>query len=478
MALAFLPLYIDYLGLEAYGLIGVFALLQAWLTLLDIGMKPTLVREMARFTAGEHDAQSVRDLLRSIEFIAISVALLVGFGIWGASGWLAADWLGAKTLPLATVAQAIALMGGVAALRLLENIYISGISGLQRQVLQNVLSSVMATLRGLGAVAALAWVAPRIEVFFLWQGIVSLLTVLVFATAVYRTLPAARRRARISRSALLGVWRFAAGMTVITVLSLLLTQVDKILLSRLLSLKAFGAYALAAAVTGGLYLLSGPVTAAYYPRFTELVARGDDAGLARLYHQSAQLVSVLMGSAAVILSVFASPILLVWTNEPSLAVEVAPLLTLLAAGTLANGLMWIPYHLQLAHAWTSLTIKTNIVAVCLLIPAILYLVPRHGAMGAAGAWLALNSGYLTVGIGLMHRRLLPREKWRWYLQDVALPLAAAGSVAGLLRLLLPQSAHRLGELALLALAAGLSLLAAALAASTVRPQLLRLVRRR
>ena len=67
MMLFFIPLYIKYLGIEAYGLIGIFALLQAWLALLDMGMTPTLSREMARFTGGAHDAQSIRDLLHVSE---------------------------------------------------------------------------------------------------------------------------------------------------------------------------------------------------------------------------------------------------------------------------------------------------------------------------------------------------------------------------------------------------------------------------
>ena len=49
MGLAFVPIYVSYLGMEAYGLVGLFALLQGWLALLDMGMTPTLGREMARF---------------------------------------------------------------------------------------------------------------------------------------------------------------------------------------------------------------------------------------------------------------------------------------------------------------------------------------------------------------------------------------------------------------------------------------------
>ena len=55
MGLAFIPLYIKYLGIETYGLIGIFAILQAWLGLLDMGMRPALGREMARFTGGAPD---------------------------------------------------------------------------------------------------------------------------------------------------------------------------------------------------------------------------------------------------------------------------------------------------------------------------------------------------------------------------------------------------------------------------------------
>ena len=50
MGLAFIALYIKFLGIEAYGLIGIFAVLSAWLALLDMGMTPTVSREMARYT--------------------------------------------------------------------------------------------------------------------------------------------------------------------------------------------------------------------------------------------------------------------------------------------------------------------------------------------------------------------------------------------------------------------------------------------
>lgn len=120
MGLAFIPLYIKYLGIESYGLIGLFAVLQAWLVLLDMGMTPALGREMARFTGGTHSAQSIRDLLRSIEVVALGMAIAIGIGIWLASDWLATNWLRAEKLSTQTVAHAFTVMGVVTALRFAE----------------------------------------------------------------------------------------------------------------------------------------------------------------------------------------------------------------------------------------------------------------------------------------------------------------------------------------------------------------------
>jgi len=425
MSLAFVPLYIKYLGIEAYGLIGIFVMLQAWLSLLDMGMRPTLVREMARFTGGGHDVQSIWDLLRSIELIAFGMAALIGLSVWGASGWLATDWVQAEQMSVEAMAQAFTLMGLVVALRFIENIYTNSIAGLQRQVLQNVVTSIMATFRGLGAVGVLVWVSPTIEAFFIWQGIISFVTAVIFMILVYRLLPRSTRRARFSLTALLEVWRFAAGMLGITLLALLLTQVDKILLSRLLSLENFGYYALASMVAGGLYLMVTPIGAAFYPRFTELLTRDDDHALRKTYHLGAQLVTVLMGSAAVILIVYADRILLLWTGDPALTKQVAPVMAVLVLGTFLNGLMWVPYQMQLAYGWTSLSVRINFIAVLFLIPAILWLVPIYGAMGAAWAWVGLNFFYVFIGVHFMYRKILVDEKWRWYIHDILLPLLAA-----------------------------------------------------
>lgn len=425
MSIAFVPLYIKYMGIEAYGLIGIFALLQAWLTLMDLGITPTLNREMARFVGGAHSTESIRELLHSLEAIVFSMALIMAASIWFLSDWLGGHWLKAEKLPITEVTKAISVMGLVVSLRFIESMYRGALLGLQRQVWVNVTSSGLATIRSFGAVAILAWWSPSLEAFFYWQLVVSIIATGMVAIAVHMFVPRSRGRTRFSWVAVESVLRFASGMLATTLLSLLLMQVDKILLSRLLTLEAFGYYMLAATVANALYMLVTPVNQAFFPRFTELVTKGDVAGLAIVYHRGAQTISLAVIPSTLLLVFFGYDLLRLWTGNETLAHQAAPLLALLSLGTMLNALMNIPYQLTLAYGWVSFAVWMNVIAVLLLLPAIYWATLYFGAVGAAWIWVILNLSYLLFAIHFIHQKLLTREKRRWILNGVIFPMLAA-----------------------------------------------------
>jgi predicted membrane metal-binding protein len=93
---------------------------------------------------------------------------------------------------------------------------------------------------------------------------------------------------------------------------------------------------------------------------------------------------------------------------------------------------------------------------------------RYGAAGGASVWMLLNGGYLTFTIYFMHRRLLKNEKWRWYLQDVCLPLAASVLIAGAGRLFLTGTLPPLAMFLYIALVSVATLAVTAMATGTTR----------
>jgi O-antigen/teichoic acid export membrane protein len=112
-------------------------------------------------------------------------------------------------------------------------------------------------------------------------------------------------------------------------------------------------------------------------------------------------------------------------------------LSLLMLGTALNSIMSLPLALQLAHGWTRLSVISNVIAVLLFVPLLVWLVILWGAEGAAVAWIALNVGYVLIQVPLMHRRLLRSEMWRWYSEDIGLPILVCGLVAALMAWLMP-----------------------------------------
>lgn len=438
MSIAFIPLYIKHLGIESYGLIGLFGMLLTWLGLLDLGMTPTLSREMARFIGGAHTTDSIRTLLRTIEILSIFLAIFIFISIWVFSEWMANHWLKAEKIHPTIVAEAFSIMGLVTALRFIENIYRSAILGLQKHIIFNVVNIFLSTLRGLGAVAVLVWISNSIRVYFIWQGIISILTLFAFLIITYYNLPNTQSKIKFSFCSLKGIGNFAGGILGISLLSLLLTQVDKVLLSKLLSLSDYGYYTLAAVSAGSLFLIINPISQSWSPKLAELQAIDDTKKLNEKYHQGAQLITVIMGSATMIFVFFADKILLVWTGDATLASKSSNIFRLLSIGNLFNGLNTMPYLIQMAYGWTSLVTRINIFAVLIIIPLLILITPIFGADGAAAVWLILNAGYILIGVHFMFRKILITEKWNWFLNDIAYPIFTAALSATICFLLMPS----------------------------------------
>jgi O-antigen/teichoic acid export membrane protein len=433
MIVAFVPLYIKFMGIEAYGLVGFFATLAAVFTILDMGLSATVNRELARYSGQHGNELAMCNLVRTLEVIYWVVGILIGIVVMALSPLIANRWFSVEKLSPSTVQHVLMLMGLVIAFHWPLGFYSGGLMGLQRQVLMNGINVALGTLRSVGAVLVLLWISPTILAFFTWQLVTSVLQTSIIAACLWRSLPKTTQRPHFRKEVLLGVWHFAAGVGGISVVAVLLTQLDKVILSKLLTLKMFGYYSLATLVAGGLSLVIGPVSSALFPSFSRLVALGDEEAIKQLYHRGCQLMSVLLLPFAVLVALFPREIMQVWTGNSETANNTYVVVSLLTIGGALNGLVHLPYMLQLDYGWTRLTFYTNLTSVVLLIPLIVFMTIQYGAVGAAIVWIVLNSGYVLIYLQIMHRRLLKGEEWSWYLKDVGIPLGGALVVAGIWR---------------------------------------------
>ncbi len=438
LTLVFVPVYIKFMGVEAYGLIGIFVTLQVILSVLDAGLSSTLTREIARLSVLPDKTEVMHNTVHTLKIIYWGLSVAMGIAIVLFSSLIAHRWINAGQISLQTVEQSLVIMGFIIAVQMPAGFYAGGLMGLQKQVQLNVINTGVSILRGAGAVLLLWLVSPSIVIFFGWQFICSAMNTLLLGLLLRRGLPPCEQEVSFQRNILKDIWHFTAGISGITIIGIILSQLDKIILSKLISLEKLGYYMLASVVSMSLGRLSAPVFVSIYPKFTQLVSLGKTDELKALYHRSSQLMSVLIIPAAVILALFSYEIIFLWTQNRIMAGNSCLVVSILICGTALNGLMSAPYALQIACGWTRLSLLKNIISFVVYIPLMIYMATSLGVTGAAIVWVMLNMCDVLFVIPLMHQKLLPGEKWQWYIQDVGLPLLVSFGVAGLGRLLLAE----------------------------------------
>jgi len=463
--LACIPLYIRFMGIEAYGLIGFYLMFQAMLQVLDLGLSPTMNREMARYSVQPERAEEARDLVRTLEVGYWFIGIVVGIALVLASPWVATHWVKASTLPARSVRQAVSLMGVLAIFQWPVSFYQGGLMGLRRQVLFNVLRMIAITVSNGGAVLVLWLVSPTIQAFFLWLVATNAIMVVFWTTMLWKHLPIAPRAPRFDFNLVRNIGRFAVGISGIATFSLILGQADKVVLSRVFSLTVFGYYTLAGVLGTGLVMIVTSVFNTIFPQFSALVAQGDEEAIIHLYHKATQLMLLLIIPLTSVLALFSVEVLWLWTRNPEVAHNAGPIATILILAAAVNGLMVLPYTIQIAYGWTSIGLMITISLTVIVVPATWLMATHYGPIGAAFVCLGMQIINMLVGVPLTHRRLLRHEMARWFLQDVGPPLAASILVAGLARMFVTRQMPPLPTLATLLLV----LLAALAAAASLTP---------
>ena len=213
-------------------------------------------------------------LLRTLGVVYIGIAVVIPMLTTFAAPWIGAHSLQAKFLPTSTVTQAVMLMGVNLACRWPISHWVLIAHRLARSGCDEHGSE---HLRRDHAIAVLASSVRSIQAFFVVQAAFGLLQVIVLRMLARRAL--GECDAPYDFSDLKRVWHFSAWMGGVAITGLLVSQFDKIVLSRIVPLESFAHYMLAALLVSGLQIFTMPAFNTLYPKFSALIARGDTAAL-------------------------------------------------------------------------------------------------------------------------------------------------------------------------------------------------------
>ena len=255
--------------------------------------------------------------------------------------------------------------------------------------------------------------------YVVWLGLSALVELALYMAACRRLAPQLSLRPGFSAVAVRQVWRFSLGMNAISVLTIVFTQSDRLLIGKLLPLEALGYYSLAYNVVAGLSVIQGVVTSALFPTLTTDIAQGRSQALSGHYASGTQFVMYLASLPAFLLIFYGHDAVRLVTSH-AVADGAAAAMTILAVGSLLAASVSVSYTLSIAAGRTKIPFIVNALGVLFYLPLLYLLVRRFGIEGAAWAWVAVNLYYVAVLVPLVHREI-----------------ARAGTVPSLRRTVLP-----------------------------------------
>lgn len=475
--IAFVPLYIKYMGIEAFGLVGIFATIQPLMSILDLGLSPSINRELARYSAIPGHEKQMRNLVRTLETVYWSIAVVLCAGVLLLSPFVSSNWVHAQSLPVETINNAVVLMGLSIVFQWPVGFYTGGLMGLQRQVLFNVINTVIWTLRGFGSLIVVMTSSNPVLGFFWWQLVMSIINVGVAAVILWRALPASKgNSAKFSIDILRSIWRLAIGMSAVSIVILIFNQLDKIILSKQLTLTDFGYYSLAWQVVGSLFMLYYPIYAAFFPVITQCIAKKDRESLIFNYHKGCQFMSVAVIPITVILALFSKDILSIWVGNPVTVANSHLIMSVLLIGATFNGLLYMPYAIQQAYGNTKYILYIFVPFLFLYAPLMLLVAKNYGVLGAAITFSAISLVQDIIATYFTHRCFISGEHFNWCWHDLCRPLIASLVLGGILKSLIYWPITGFTGCVTIAICYGITFIAAAVATPATNNILYRYVR--
>lgn len=428
-----IPLYIRYMGTEAYGIIGFFTMLQVWFQLLDLGLTSTLIKQVSQLRGRKLDVNGFHSVLKKLECFFVVIGCL-GTGIIVIfSNLIVHKWLKIGVNSFSEMHTCIILMALIVGLRWISSVYRSVINGFEKQVFLNGINIFFATFRFVLVMFVIIYIENSIKAYFIYQLSLAVFELLVFVYFSYTLIPKKTPYVGLKEksTSFRGIIKFTFSIAFTNMIWILITQTDRLMLSHYLSMNDYAYFIAAVSFAAGINALASPIGMAISPRLAKFAAENNDEKLIKLYRYATRVMCLVIFPIVTLIVIFPKQVLYVWTGNSILSGQVGSILSLYA---FANGILAIaafPFYLQFAKGDLFLHVFGNVLSLMITVPLLVILIPKFGALAAGFILLSMNITYFFLWTPIIHRRFYLGLHRKWFINDIgliALSLVVGGFV--------------------------------------------------
>ncbi|MGN6605330.1 MAG: lipopolysaccharide biosynthesis protein, partial [Ginsengibacter sp.] len=310
--------------------------------------------------------------------------------------------------------------------------YLGGLMGNEQQVRANIIQIAWGICRN-GLVIILIVFLPRLDTFFLWQSISTVLFTVVIRfsfASMFKNFNIYFPTIKFEKSVFNEIWRFAGGMVLISIVAALNTQLDKLIISKFLPIEELGYYTLAVSISTALIIIARPFSLAVLPRFTALYSSSNEHEALLLFTKVNKVISILIFSIMSSMIFFSKEIVWAWTGDSELASKSCSFLPIIAISYTMLALTVIPFNIAIAKGYTRLNNIMGITSLIITIPGYWAATHFYGAIGTAWVFCIVQVLNTFIYIYIIQQKFLERTSMLMlYGKRIILPIVTALLIA-------------------------------------------------
>lgn len=378
-----IPVLIDSLGVEQFGILTIIWAVVSYFGLFDLGLGRVMTQQVAA-------AVALNDDIRLQRVIGTSSMLMGLFGMAGglimaaAAPVLASEF--ARTADPAVTTGAFYWMAAAMPAIVLTSGYRGILEALGKFGLINAIRLPMGVFTYAGPLAVVWVFQGGLEAIAAVLAVGRIMACAGHAFFALRSVPGRAGGGTIDLSLILPILRMGGWMTVSNVVSPLMSYVDRFILGIAVSAGAVTYYATPQELVLRLGIIPTSVAAVLFPVFTTQSVTTQVEDLRHYVRRYSLVIAGLLLPFTLGLVLFARPLLALWIS-PEFAEQATLPLQIMAVAALFSGLAQVPFAMLQGRARADLTAKVHLIELPIYIAILYMLVLEMGAVGAAWAWL-------------------------------------------------------------------------------------------
>jgi len=284
------PYFIRVLGQTRYGIYALMLTVVGYAGVLNLGIGPAVTRFVAEYLGQGDLAKARRCIKASLSILLVSGSVLVVLAITQADALC--GFLNVPPEETAEFRDLIKIMGAIAAVTLLYQLYASVLRAYEKYPVENVIRIGLNIARGVALALTLYYGGNLVSVGYAWLGTL-IIALIVLGIVTRLTCPTTSFLPfGADRHVYAALLVYGAAITIISVANVFRFRLGNVIAAKYLNFEDVGLFNIASMIASYLMTAVSVPTGVLLPRFSKKVGQNDKEGLHRLFFNSAKLNAI------------------------------------------------------------------------------------------------------------------------------------------------------------------------------------------